>query len=319
QLILAARNESRCEELANALRPQAGEIDIREMGFDSTISEKDLKETIRKSSAQVLINAAGPYPTTPDGLKHPLATACIESGVHYIDLADSSTFVRAISALHDKAVAANVLAVSGCSTVPAISGAVIEELRQNLDVQPEDIESIDLGITPGWKSPRGIGTSRSILSTVGKPVKVLVDGKWTERRVWGDHHRRDFPPPLGQRWLANLDVPDLQLWPRKYSNVKSVRVYAGLELPLFHLGTGLLGVIMGRGDVNLGAWPIADILHNATERLDMLGTFNGGMYVTVKDFSGRAAVGVNSLWPGQTQMRGPRIPCLPAVLLAHKL
>lgn len=165
--------------------------------------------------------------------------------------------------------------------------------------------------------------------------------------MWGDHHRRDFPPPLGQRWLANLDVPDLQLWPRKYSNVKSVRVYAGLELPLFHLGTGLLGVIMGRGDVNLGAWPIADILHNATERLDMLGTFNGGMYVTVKDFSGRTAVwnlaaldssfdseqhgnimcdllppievGVNSLWPGQTQMRGPRIPCLPAVLLAHKL
>lgn len=149
ELILAARNESRCEELANALRPQAGEIDIREMGFDSTISEKDLKETIRKSSAQVLINAAGPYATTPDGLKHPLATACIESGVHYIDLADSSTFVQAISALHDKAVAANVLAVSGCSTVPAISGAVIEELRQNLDVRPEAIESIDLGITPG--------------------------------------------------------------------------------------------------------------------------------------------------------------------------
>lgn len=110
-----------------------------------------------------------------------------------------------------------------------------------------------------------------------------MDGNWIDRRVWGDSHQREFPPPLGKRWLANLNVPDLQLFPKRFPNAKSVRVYAGLELPLFHLGTALLSETLGRGGLNMGASPLADVLHNTTAKVADLGfgSANGGMYVRV--------------------------------------
>ena len=68
----------------------------------------------------MLINATGPYQEQD----YSLARACIAAGVHYLDLADARAFVTGIGVLDAEARSAGVLAVSGASTVPGLSGAV---------------------------------------------------------------------------------------------------------------------------------------------------------------------------------------------------
>jgi hypothetical protein len=40
----------------------------------------------------------------------------------------------------------------------------------------------------------------------------------------------------GTRWMVSVDVPDLELFPKRYG-VRNATFYAGLELSLLHLGT----------------------------------------------------------------------------------
>jgi short subunit dehydrogenase-like uncharacterized protein len=81
---------------------------------------------------EVIINASGPYQTQGYGV----ARACIEAGVHYIDLADARAFVTGISALNDEAQRAGVLVVGGASTVPALSAAVTDAHAPVCDLVP---------------------------------------------------------------------------------------------------------------------------------------------------------------------------------------
>ena len=111
--------------------------------------------------------------------------------------------------------------------------------------------------------------------------------------MWGGTHARQFPEPLGRRYLAHLNTPDHVVWPQTFPNLESCSVFAGLEVPFFHFGTALLSATLGRsGLVNLGKSPLVDVLHNATEWTGArgFGSGNGGMYVSVTTFSGKQAV-----------------------------
>ena len=55
-----------------------------------------------------------------------VAKACIAWGCHYIDLADGREFVDGISALDALARENNVLVVSGASSVPCLTSALVD-------------------------------------------------------------------------------------------------------------------------------------------------------------------------------------------------
>jgi molybdopterin biosynthesis enzyme len=59
--------------------------------------------------------------------------------------------VCGIGALHEAAVAARVVVVSGASSVPALSGAAADHLSSGL----AEVDSIDIGISPGNRTERG--------------------------------------------------------------------------------------------------------------------------------------------------------------------
>jgi hypothetical protein len=342
RLVFAARDVNRCNFLANELRPSS-EIIIDVAKIDVSWDLDRLSNELRLLNLKGVLNVAGPYPTDPSGLEHKIAKSCISAGVHYLDLADSSLFVKSVEKLDSDAKKAGVCVLSGCSTLPTISGCIIRHLIKTANFENQSIKSINIGITPGWKVPRGIGTTRSILETVGRPVSILQGGEWVTRYGWGDPMPHLFPSPLNRRWLANLNVPDNKIWAKEFPRVQEVRARAGLELPLFHWGTWLLGVTLVRGlNINLGAYPIADILHGITDIThSYAGSGDGGMYVSLSTYDGAGAdwimiakdcrdgsnnseltpiaiKGNSKEWPGLTQMRGPRVPCLPAVILANR-
>ena len=269
----------------------------------------DWREALQSTRPDLVIHTAGPFQTRD----YAVAEACIAMGAHYVDLADARDFVAGIGALDQAAGSAGVLLASGASSVPALSSAVVDRLRDGLAA----IEAIDIAITPGNRAPRGRATVASILTYVGRPLRWWRGGRWDEVAGWHDLHRRSLPT-LGRRWFSACDVPDLELFPARYQVRERVLFHAGLELSLLHIGLWLLSwPVRWRW---MRSWaPAAGAIAWLADLVRVFGTDRGGMAV---DVAGRLADGraMTRRWRLIAEAGdGPWVPSLAAVALARGL
>ncbi len=260
---------------------------------------------------QVAINTVGPF----QNADYRVAKACIDAGVHYIDLADSYAFVTGITRLDAAARARGVAIISGASTVPALSGAVVAEAG----LTPL---SVRIGISPGNRAPRGASLVEAVMEQAGKPLPVLRDGTWTKVPGWSLLHRRSFridrDLSLGKRWLSACDAPDLVLLPRLYPTLNTVEFHAGLELAFLHLGLWMLSVLVRLGLVK-SLLPLAVPLRWIGDRLRSLGSDRGGMLVDV-DGMNEAGARASYRWRLiADDGDGPFVPAAPSVALVRRL
>jgi saccharopine dehydrogenase-like protein len=267
-------------------------------------------EALRASGAFVVVDAAGPF----QGAGYRLARAAIAAGLHYVDLADGRDFVAGFGALDEVARAAGVIALTGASSTPALSHAVIDRLTEGW----RRIDTVEIAISPGNRnSPRGLSVIRAILSYAGKPVRVFEDGAWTERSGWGRPVRREMPE-LGKRWLSLCETPDLDLVPARFAPRQTAVFRAGLELLVMHLGLYLAGILV-RARLLPSLVPFARPLRWMAEQMKGFGSDRGGMMVEVRgiDAAGEAARSVWSLVAEAGD--GPAVPTLPALAAIRAL
>jgi hypothetical protein len=300
-VVIAGRDLAKAEAFARTLTGFAGAVarlDIYDPGFGPALTAL---------SPSVVVNTCGPFQTADYGV----ARTCISQKIHYIDLADGRDFVTGITALDEAAKTANVCVISGASTVPGLSSAAIEHFRGEF----RELESVAMGISPGQKAERGLATTEAIMTYVGKPLRAFP-GATHPVYGWQDIYRQEFPD-IGKRWMANCDVPDLDLIPQHYG-VRSIRFSAGLELGALHLGLWLLswGVRIG---LPLDLSRHAKLLLQASNLFNVFGTSDGGMFVTLrgKDKAGKAYE--RHWFIIARNGDGPQIPCVPAILLAKRL
>lgn len=267
-----------------------------------------LDQQLKQLRPYVVINTCGPF----QGADYSVALNCVRLGIHYIDLADGREFVNGIhQALDKEAREKGCLVVSGASTVPCLSSAVIEYFKDEFS----EIDSLDFGIAPGQKSDRGLATTQAILSYVGKPLKPI----WGSEQVsygWQNPHRQRYPE-LGLRWLANCDIPDLDLLPQQYG-IKHIRFAAGIENSLVHLGLWALSWAIRLGlPIHLERY--APSLLKLSHAFDRFGSNDGGMHVIIKgkDYEGKDLT-IKWFIIGK-EGDGPYIPTVPAIVLAQKL
>ena len=220
----------------------------------------------------VVVDAAGPFHAYGNE-PYRIARAAITVGAHYFDLSDNADFCQGINALDTDAKAADVSVVSGMSSVPAISSAVVTALCEGQ--QPLMIES---AIVPGNKAPRGRSVVESILSQTGMDYQVTQDGRQESERSWSDprvydigkgHHR--------QAW--RIEVPDQRLFPQHF-NCPTVTFRAGLELGVMNYSLGVLSWLRGRIGFKIPSWMVSGVLAIA-KLLASFGTDIGGMVVAV--------------------------------------
>lgn len=256
-----------------------------------------------------VVDAAGPF----QGTEPHLARAAIAAGCHYVDLADARDFVMRFSALDGEARAAGVLAVTGASSTPALSGAAVTALTEGW----QQIDEIAVAISPGNRAPRGLSVVEAILAYAGQPVRVWTDGQWTTRPGWGELIRRDMPG-LGRRWLSLCETPDLDLLPARYPAVRDVRFRAGLELSCLHLGLWVLTLPVRAGWIR-SLRPFAAALQEIAALFEPFGTDRGGMSVEARgrDGAGHPTLAIWSLVAEAGD--GPNIPVLPALALIRGL
>ncbi|MEQ1509841.1 MAG: saccharopine dehydrogenase NADP-binding domain-containing protein, partial [Sphingopyxis sp.] len=298
RLILAGRR-------ADALRALGAQIDpdaiIRTLDRDH-LAASDF------AGADLVVDAAGPFQASQDAV----IRAAIGAGIPYLDLADGRAFVAAIGQYDSAARARGIAILTGASSVPALSHAVIDDLVKGWS----RIDDLRVGIFPGNRAPRGLSVMQAILSYVGKPVSVWREGRWQDVPGWGMTHRWRLSDGT-RRWASVCDTPDQDLLVARYNPTRSAEFFAGLELPLLHLGLALLAWPVRLGIVR-SLRPFARSLLWAAQRFLRWGSDVGYMEVHARglDAKGNKAA---ARWTLRASGNcGPTVPTLAALALIRR-
>jgi saccharopine dehydrogenase-like NADP-dependent oxidoreductase len=308
---LAGRDIGNVEVIAAGRHPLRKFFDvIKVASAPLDMAAPDFAAALAKLSPDIVIHCAGPF----QHQDYRVARASVAAGAHYIDLSDGRAFVAGFAESMSRAAAdANVLAVSGASTLPGLSSVVVDELLSRFG----QLETIEISIAPGQRAPRGAATLAAVFSYAGRSFKWLNSGAWIDAWGWQELRRYRFAG-LGTRWAAACDVPDLELFPARYPGVNSMQFHAALELRAQHSALWLAAGMRRAGlALPLERW--AAPLDRVASMMDRFGGERGGMLVamTGTDKDGRKKRIEWHLTADHNH--GPEIPCMPAILLAQKL
>lgn len=298
-LIIAGRSIEKAQALAKEIGAEAVCLDVH----------RDFSGQLQNIRPDIVIHTSGPF----QGQGYDVAEACIAHGAHYIDLADGREFVCGIDRLEEKAKRAKVLVVSGASSVPCLTAALIDHYRHEF----ASLESVDYGITTAQKTTRGLATTAAILSYTGKPFTTLIEGREADVYGWQGLRARQYSA-LGRRLLSYCNIPDLQLFPERYPELKTLRFYAGLELPFIHVTLWALSWLV-RCRLIRSLEPAAPWMLKLSFLFDRLGSADSGFHL---ELGGVGKKGESKILTFELVARsgdGPFIPCMPAILLTKKL
>ena len=302
ELLIAGRDREAATAFAQELGPQQ----VRPFAMDAT-APGDIRRLFDARPA-LIVDTVGPFQSRD----FDLARCCIEAGIHYIDIADSRTRVASIVELDAAARARGVCIISGASTVPALSTAIVDALAPDA----RKVLEIDIGITPGHRAPRGPATVGAILSYCGRPIPPLPGH--AREYGWGALSRHAYPEPVGTRWLSNVDTPERLLWAARYPCLRQASVKAGLGIGCLHLAlsTWSRGV---RAHLLPSPGRFVPFVLRVADAFDRFGTDSGAMHVRVMvaDDAKGAVERLGTIVA--TAGDGPQIPSAPAAILAKRL
>lgn len=307
EILVAGRNENKAKALIAQLTPQSN---AKLSPCELDISTDTFAGQLKSIAPFIVIHTSGPF----QGQSHHVPQACIDAGSHYIDLADDSRFVCDITKLDAQARQNKVLIVSGASSVPGLSSAVIDYYLNRFS----SIDDLDIAIAPGNQAERGEATVRGILSYTGHAFSTFKDGREQQIYGWMNARKNDFGGIVGKRWLANVDVPDLTLFPKRYQVKNAVRFQAGLELPFSHLSMVAMAYLVKKKIIKNWA-PFTRPIVTVSNWLIRLGTDIGGMQVKIIGQNQQNQM-ANTTWTlYAADGIGPYIPTLSAIILTRKL
>ncbi|WP_407519329.1 SDR family oxidoreductase [Methylobacterium oryzisoli] len=309
-VVIAGRDLARAEATAAAVARAHPGRRIEAVRLDAARADA---EALRSLELAGIVDAAGPYQATArGGDPYALARAAIAAGLPYADLADARDFVAGFPALDAAARAAGVSALTGASTTPALSNAVLDRLTAGW----QRVDAIEVAITPGNRAPRGLSVMRAILSYAGRPVRVWRDGAWEARPGWGLTGRSAIPG-LGRRLVSLCETPDLDILPTRFPTARTVLFRAGLELGALHLGLWLASLPV-RLRLLPSLLPLARPFLRVAGLVDRLGSDRGGMVVRAQGEDG-AGQPVAATWTLVAEAGdGPFVPTLPALALVRR-
>ena len=302
-LVIGGRSLSKAQAFADELkahnRADAACLDIN----------GDLDTCLKSIKPDVVIHTTGPFQSQD----YRVAQACIRSRCHYVDLADARQFVCGIVRLNAQAMAQEVLVVSGASSVPCLTAAVVDAYLPTFS----KLQSLDYGISAAQQTNRGLATTSAVLSYVGKPIAMLRHGKFRDVIGWQDLHCMRYPE-LGWRMFGNCEIPDLDLFPRRYPNLTDMRFSAGHELKVLHLATWALSWLVRWGLVkSLSRYSSA--LLKVAFLFDFMGSAKSGFHMILKGQGHDGNSIERRFYIVAKSGHGPYIPCMPAILLTKKL
>jgi len=255
---------------------------------------------LRMVAPFAVVDTAGPFQSYSNNA---FARACLNAGAHYLDIADAPDFVQNITSLDSLAKAQNLTAISGASTTPALTSAVLTAFNMS------SIDTIETTILPGNQTPRGLSVMRAILGQVGQPMQLWDGGKWCQAKGWSRLSHTVLSvgtTRLKPRPASLVNTPDHLL--AAHFSAQTVLPRAGLELGLFHHALRLARFL----PFPLG--PLTKTAHIIAGWFQYFGSDLGGM--RVRAIAGNTTKTWDLIAPDG---HGPKIPVQPAAILLSRL
>jgi hypothetical protein len=239
---------------------------------------RDLEPRLRAIAPDLVVDASGPFQAYGEN-PYRVVEAAIALGIHYLDLSDGADFVRGIARFDEAARARGVFVLSGVSSCPVLTAAVVRRLSDGM----ARVESIAGGIAPSPYADIGLNVIRATASYAGKPLMLLRDGRKASAHAIIDSSSFTVAPPgrlpLYARRFALVEVPDLELLPELWPNLRTVWIGVGTVPEIWLRGLNALAWLV-RLRLLPSLLPLAALIHNARIRLSW-GEHRGGMFVTV--------------------------------------
>ncbi len=305
-VIINGRNLNKANALKNTILSQQTNAQVSVACFDV---KSELKAQLKQLAPKIVIHTCGPF----QGQDTNIAKIIISAGCHYIDLADGRDYVQQMLKLGQLAEHHNVTAITAASTVPALSSAVLTHLKGQFDI--DGFEQVNIGISPGQRTDRGLATTQAVLSYVGKALQPW-SGSRSKRFGWQNTYLQKYPN-IKSRMMGNCEAPDLDLFSDFY-DIKTLTFSAGMESKLLHVSIWLASWLVRLGlPVKLANH--AAVLLKISRWFDPLGSTDGGMHVTITG-STSARRQANKTWYIEAfDNHGPQIPAIPAVIISEKI
>jgi hypothetical protein len=275
-LIIAGRARDKAEAFCTHVRAAA---QLEALAFDR---DGDVERALSAAKPDVVVDASGPFQSYA-GDPYRLVRACLALGIDYLDLADGSDFVEGMAQFDAAAQARGVALLSGMSSFPVLTAAVVRRLVHGRSPELARLDSVAGGIAPSPYAGVGLNVIRAIASYAGKPVRLVRDGRPAVGRGLIETRRFTIAPPgclpLRPTLFSLVDVPDLQALPKLWPELRSVWMGAGPVPEILHRALTLFARAVPLGLLrSLGAF--APLMHAAANVLRW-GEHRGGMFVDV--------------------------------------
>ena len=226
----------------------------------------------------LVVDASGPFQTYGAD-PYALARAAILRGIHYLDFADGADFVAGFATLDPLARERGVVALSGVSSFPVLTFAVLQEMKKRMNVT-----RATGGIAPSPYAGVGKNVMRAVIGYAGAPVHLWRNGR--EATGIGLAETRRFtigPPgivPLNNIRFSLVDVPDLRLIPAAMPEIRDIWMGAGPVPEILHRILNLLARM--RHALHLPSLaPLAGLFYRVLN-LMKFGEHRGGMFVAAE-------------------------------------
>jgi hypothetical protein len=272
-LFIAGRSMQKAKKFSESLPSGAQKVPVF---FDRNT---DVETHIREIRPDIVVDAMGPFQVYGED-PYRVVKACIASGVDYMDLADGSDFVKGIHQFDQEAKAKNTYVLTGVSSFPVLSAAVVRKLSHDMTC----VKTIKAGIAPSPYAGVGLNVIRAITSYAGKPLPLIRDGKPGTGYALTETMRYTICPPgrlpLNNILFSLVDVPDLKVLPELWPGLDSIWVGAGPVPEVLHrMLIGLSWLVRFR--VLPSLLPFASLFHFVINILRW-GEHRGGMFVSVE-------------------------------------
>lgn len=264
QILIAGRKLAKAQGFA-ALHPGTEPIKA---------DRATVAETLRIYHPDILVDASSPFQTYGTD-PYSVLRACIDSHTNYLDFADGADFVNGVGQFDAEAKAARIFALSGVSSFPVLTAAVLREMAKTME-----IEEVTGGIAPSPHAGVGLNVLRAVLGYAGQPVNLIRNGQPTIARGLAETLRYTVAPPgalpLHNTLFSLADVPDLRAIPAALPQIRSLWMGAGpLPEPLHRLLITLAKLPLP----NLA--PIAPLAYKVLNALTY-GEHRGGVFIEEK-------------------------------------
>jgi hypothetical protein len=243
------------------------------------LDRADIEAGLRNYQPDLVVDASGPFQDYAAADRYQVISACIAAQTDYLDFADGADFVFGVSQWDAQAQSAGVFVLTGVSSFPVLTSAVLREIARDMD-----ITTVEGGIAPSPFAGIGLNVMRAVLGYAGAPVKLLRHGVPAHGVGLAESMRYTVAVP-GLLPLQNLhfslvDVPDLQIIPPDHPGMTDIWMGAGPVPEILHRVLNVLA--KARATFNLPSLVVFSRLFYWVLNAMRFGEHRGGMFIRAK-------------------------------------